>query len=85
MSEIEKEIGINYIFGWGARPFGKKQEQNNGFIVAWGRKNWGFGEFTFAMKDGKIVCDNECMSKQFIKDVLCALVDECELVHKEPD
>ena len=46
--------------------------------IPWGIKGWGFGEFNFYMKDGKLTCDSECMSKEFAKRVLCAMIDNCE-------
>jgi len=41
----------------------------------------GFGEFHFYIdrKNGKVYCDNELMSKKFIKDLLCDMVDGCIL------
>lgn len=40
----------------------------------------GFGHLAFYKgEDGKIYCNNECMSKEFCKRVLCALVDKSEM------
>lgn len=45
----------------------------------WSEKGTGFGSFYFYEKDGKLMCGNEMMSKEFIKEMLCLMVDECEL------
>ena len=42
----------------------------------------GFGSFTFYMCKGKIMCDNELMSKDFIKKALSVMVDKCVLTEK---
>lgn len=48
--------------------------------VQWSAENIGFGELYFAQdEDGTIHCDNEYMSKEFIKAVLCEMVDRCVL------
>lgn len=39
----------------------------------------GFGEFTFYVENGKIICDNEYMFRESVKDVLNFLIDNCEL------
>ena len=49
--------------------------------VGWSAKGIGFGSFYFFEKkddDGEIrlYCDNECMSREFIKKMLCVMVDE---------
>jgi hypothetical protein len=49
------------------------------FSLDWSLKGIGFGQFYFYEKDGKIYCDNERMSKESIKRVMCAMVDQCEL------
>ena len=51
------------------------------FLVRWSIPGIGFGEFWFKtdQETGKIICDNETMSKETIKKVLCKLVDDCEL------
>lgn len=39
----------------------------------------GFGEFGFICQQNNIECDNECMSKEFIKKRLCEMVDRSKL------
>ena len=43
----------------------------------WSATGVGFGELYFYTKEGddKVYCDNEMMSKAFIKKVLCDMVD----------
>lgn len=47
--------------------------------LMWAVNDVGFGQFYFYEKDGKIHCDNECMSKEFIKKVLNDMIDDCIL------
>jgi hypothetical protein len=49
------------------------------FGVEWCTTSAGFGGFDFYTEGGKIRCDSETMSKEFIKSVLCKLVDIAEL------
>ena len=47
----------------------------------WSAKGFGFGELYFYVdkKDGYVHCDNELMGREFIKDMLCHMVDNCVL------
>lgn len=45
----------------------------------WTASKVGFGSFYFYEKDGILMCSNECMGKEFIKKMLCNMVDNCEL------
>lgn len=54
-----------------------KPDGNGGYN--WSVKGLGFGQFYFYIKDDKIMCSNELMGKEFIKKMLCQLVDECVL------
>ena len=48
--------------------------------ICWGRPGIGFGEVVFYTDDdGNLKCDNEGMSREFIKEVLCDLVDNATL------
>ena len=51
------------------------------FQLNWSAANCGFGQFYFYhdKRDGKIHCSNECKDKEFIKAVLCNMVDNCVL------
>lgn len=49
-------------------------------MILWSVPNVGFGTLHFYKgKDGKIHCGNECMSREFIKKVLCDMVDDLVL------
>ena len=48
------------------------------FFVDWSVKGRGFGQYTFWKEGDKIMCDNECDSKESVKKVLCMLVDSAE-------
>ena len=50
-----------------------------GITFNWSRKDVGFGQLYFYVKDGVMYCDNELMGKEFIKETLCKMVDDCEL------
>lgn len=52
------------------------------FQISWSVKNIGWGVFYFYNKDGKLHCSNETMSKEFIKEILCKMIDDCELDEK---
>jgi hypothetical protein len=47
--------------------------------INFGVKGFGFGELYIYIKDGILYCDNECMSKETIKEILNIMVDNCEL------
>ena len=49
------------------------------FQVAWSKPGVGFGQFEFYEKDGVLYCDNETMNREFIKKVLCDMVDQSVL------
>jgi hypothetical protein len=55
-------------------------EKDTAFCIQWVATDIGFGEFTFFYRDGILMCDNECMSKEFVKKALCAMVDNCTSV-----
>lgn len=48
---------------------------------SWTKEGFGFGQMVFVYdeKTGKLHCDNEMMSKDFLKEMLCAMVDNCIL------
>ena len=50
---------------------------SNGFTLFWRKQGVGFGNAVFYVnKDtGQILCDNEYMSKEFIKEMLCEMID----------
>lgn len=69
------------LHGWGAwerEKDGQKFGNLGGFAIDWVAKSAGCGTMSVYIdkEDGKIHCQNEYMGKQFLKDVLCKLVDE---------
>lgn len=47
---------------------------------AWVVKQFGFGHIVFYYDENEVLrCDNECMNKDFIKQILCAFVDKAIL------
>ena len=47
-------------------------------MFEWAVDGFGFGTTTFYYENGKLCCDNETMSKEQIKTLLCAFVDAAE-------
>jgi len=57
-----------------------EKEQTETVMFVWGVDGFGFGTTTFFYKDGKLKCDNETMSKEQIKMLMCAFVDKAEFI-----
>jgi len=51
-------------------------------VIEWSEKGRGFGEYTFQIIDGKMVCNNECDSKETVKRILCKMVDQCTFLEE---
>ncbi len=62
---------------------GEYPEGTENIMFVWSIKGFGFGTTTFFYKDGKLMCDNEAMSKNMIKTILCEFVDRAEFKDKE--
>lgn len=57
-----------------------KHDRGEGFDIRWAVKGFGFGGLTFVRRpDGRVECDNECMSREFITACLTAFVLRCKL------
>lgn len=56
--------------------------RNGVFEISWSAKGRGFGTYTFFQnkQSGKWMIDNECDSREAIKEVMCRLIDELPLV-----
>ena len=51
-----------------------------GCQMDWTAKGCGFGQFYFYHDDdGQLCCSSETMGKEFIKLMLCQMVDDCKL------
>jgi len=53
-------------------------EPTNGASFEWSAKGVGFGTFYFYHDGDKVACDSETMSKEFVKRMLCQMVDDAE-------
>ncbi|MEO6692405.1 MAG: hypothetical protein ABIO44_08710 [Saprospiraceae bacterium] len=72
-----KEFGLTALFNSmkdACSPSG--DFKNTCYQFDWSAKGVGFGQFYFYMKDDKLHCSNELMSKRFIKQMLCKMVDD---------
>jgi hypothetical protein len=49
------------------------------FDLAWQTESAGFGHICFWSKDSLLHCDNEAMGRDFLKKVVCKLVDDATL------
>jgi len=58
---------------------GSTAGNDGGFDIQWETRSCGFGRLTFYIKKGRLFCDNQRMSRKFIKKALCRLADEVEL------
>ena len=58
--------------------WGQCDLNDGGFVLSWGTKSAGFGECTFYLQDGKMKCQNECMSKEFVKTLFDFLLEHTE-------
>ena len=61
-------------------PENRNDEPLGTALLGWSAKGIGFGSFYFYEKkddnnNTKLYCENECMSKEFIKRMLCVMVD----------
>ena len=72
---------INYV----ATSDGEYPEGTENIMFAWSITGFGFGTTTFFYKDGVLKCDNEAMSKDMIKTILCEFVDRAEFEDKPND
>ena len=55
-------------------------EKTENVMFVWRIKDFGFGTTTFYYRDGKLKCDNETLSKESIKKILCEFVDRAEFI-----
>lgn len=47
-----------------------------GILINWGCNKVGFGQICLHTKEGVLEIDDECMSKEFVKSLLCYMVDD---------
>jgi len=58
---------------------------NGVFEISWSEKGRGFGTYTFFQEkqSGNWMIDNECDSREAIKEVICRLIDKLPLVNEK--
>ncbi len=57
-----------------------KHSRGEGFEIRWAIRGFEFGNLTFIRRpDGKVECDNECMSREFMQACMTAFVLRCKL------
>jgi len=72
MKKINKKALDNPIFSY------SQLDENNSFLLLWGTEGVGFGEFTFYYNEENLMCcASEYMDPEFVKQALCAMVDNC--------
>jgi len=61
--------------------FEENCEPIKGAAFQWSAKGVGFGQMYFYLSedDGYVHCGNEIMSRAFLKEMLCKMVDNCVL------
>jgi hypothetical protein len=75
--------GARVVTFWGAwereDPDGTIRGNKGGIEVSWRTVSAGFGTITVVLNnDGKVEIDSEGMSKDFVKQVFCKLIDEAK-------
>lgn len=55
-------------------------DKTENIMFAWSIDKFGFGTTTFYYEDGKLMCDNETLSKESVKKILCEFVDRAEFI-----
>jgi hypothetical protein len=83
-AEGDWELTLVEVDGFWGQGEGTCISDGGGVEVSWGTKGAGFGTLTFFLQDGKLRCDNQMMGRDFIKRVLCKLVDEMQLQDEPP-
>jgi hypothetical protein len=69
-----KKADIDYI----RTDDGLDQDGTETIMFSWGIKGFGFGSTTFYYENEKLFCDNETLTKDQIKLLLCEFVDNAE-------
>ena len=54
--------------------------QTESIMFAWSVKGFGFGTTTFYYENGTLFCDNETLSKDAVKMLLCKFVDSAQFI-----
>lgn len=70
MSQYYKNIIVTDVL--------KFKSETEGFAVLWDCEGIGHGQITVGFSDGVIKLDTECMGNDFVKQVLCKMVDQAK-------
>lgn len=55
--------------------------KKNTFVIRWSKTGYGFGELVLMIgEDGRCVIDDECSSRETVKEILGYLVDGAKFV-----
>lgn len=55
------------------------EDKPSSVLFQFSKKDFGFGEIRFYFDaEGTLCCDNECMSKETVKSILCSMVDNAK-------
>lgn len=57
-----------------------KQQWFHPICIQWSEKGRGFGEYLIWQKNGKIIVDSECDSKETVKKMICKMIDEAVFI-----
>ena len=84
MPDTDK-IKIRGIQGWTDGDPEDFDNYSGGFVLMWEKRKVGWGEITFIAKSNNngpqtIECDTEYMSREFVKEALCALADHVKII-----
>lgn len=59
--------------------WGKYEHNQGGVDIHWSAQSAGCGRIVIHINnEGKLMCDSQCLSREFVKSVLCQLVDQME-------
>lgn len=66
-----KYVVLSYAFS---------NDAGEGFVLDWAADEIGFGQLTFVKRDGKTICETECMSPKFVKEAMTHFIENVELL-----
>lgn len=64
---------------WESFEHSGRPPEGPGFLVEWGITNCGFGQLTFFTRDGKLMVDDEHMSKESVMKILEAMYETAQM------
>lgn len=76
LSQPDGPLVINDVRGWNAwrrELDGEPIGNDGGFEIAWSKPGIGFGQVSFAIKEGQWTCDDEHMGRAFVNEIIAIL------------